>query len=249
MPAMLFVCLCVLTMSALAQQPVVVELFTSEGCSSCPPADKLLIKLSQQRHTNIANLIVLEEHVEYWNQGGFTDRFSGPTYTERQADYVKQFHLATAYTPQIVVDGHAQTSGNNGQAIQQLILNAAKTPKPAEVSLALTSPEKLQITVNGPDGAHMKVVFAVTEDDLVTSVRGGENNGRTLSHSATVHELRQVGSSSNGKFEKSIDLPAKPAWNKQNLRAIVLVEDAKSGTILGAADIAYPATNGSTPGK
>ena len=74
-------CFCLSSSSAVAQQPVVVELFTSEGCSSCPPADAMLVKLSHQRNTSIANLILLEEHVEYWNEGGWRDRFSGPAYT------------------------------------------------------------------------------------------------------------------------------------------------------------------------
>ena len=114
---------------AMAQQPVVVELFTSEGCSSCPPADAMLTKLSHQRNTSIANLILLEEHVEYWNDGGWRDRFSGPTYTQRQYDYVKDFHLATAFTPQIVIDGHLQASGNNPAQVQEFLLQAAKSTR------------------------------------------------------------------------------------------------------------------------
>src|SRR5208283_5000657 len=144
---------CVVTSPGFAQQPVVVELFTSEGCSSCPPADAMLIKLSHQRNTNIANLILLEEHVEYWNGQGWNDRFSAPDYTQRQYDYVKELHLKTAYTPQIVIDGRLQASGNDPSAVQQLILQEAKTAKPVAVSLHLVSPEKLQVTVNDPSRA------------------------------------------------------------------------------------------------
>src|SRR5215472_7705334 len=156
--------------SAIAQQPVVVELFTSEGCSSCPSADAMLIKLSHQRNTNIANLILLEEHVEYWNDGGWHDRFSGPTYTQRQYDYVKDLHLKTAYTPQIVIDGHLQASGNNPSQVQQFLLQAAKASKPATVTLNLTSPDKLQVTIDNPSRSKMEILFAVTEDDLTTKV-------------------------------------------------------------------------------
>ena len=228
-----------LAQPALAQQPVVVELFTSEGCSSCPPADAMLIKLSHQRDTNIAKLILLEEHVEYWNGPAFTDRFSAPIYTERQYDYVKDFHLATAYTPQIVIDGHLQTSGNNPREVEQMLLQAAKTPKPAAVSMHLVSPGKLQVTVDDPASAHLQVVLAVTEDDLTTNVRGGENGGRTLNHNAVVREWHRLGTTTDGKFDKTVNLPDKSDWKKENLRAIVLAQDPTSGTILGAAEIPY----------
>jgi hypothetical protein len=229
---------------AAAQQPVVVELFTSEGCSSCPPADAMLTKLSHQRDTNIAKLILLEEHVEYWNNGGWTDPFSGPTYTQRQYDYSKDLNLATPYTPQIVVDGHTQASGNNPQAVQQLILEAAKTPMPARVTLHRDSPDKLQVSVDNAAGAKLDVILAVTEDDLSNNVRAGENSGRTLTHSAVVRELHRLGSTADGKFDKTVSLPDKSGWKKDNLRAIVLVQNPSSGAILGAAEVPYVATAG-----
>jgi len=234
-------CLGLSVPNSMAQQPVVVELFTSEGCSSCPPADAMLTKLSHQRNTNIANLILLEEHVEYWNDGRWHDRFSGPTYTQRQYDYVKDLQLKTAYTPQIVIDGRLQASGNNPAQVQQFLLQAAKSPKPTPVTLHLTSPDKLEVTVDNPSRARMEVLFAVTEDDLTTNVRGGENGGRTLTHSAVVRELHKVGSTSDDKFDKVINLPDKSDWKKPDLRAIVLVQNPSSGEILGAAQIPYSA--------
>jgi hypothetical protein len=229
---------------SVAQQPVVVELFTSEGCSSCPPADAMLIKLSHQRSTNIANLILLEEHVEYWNDGGWHDRFSGPTYTQRQYDYVHKLHLATAYTPQIVIDGHLQTSGNKPADVQQFLLQAAKTPKPVAVTLQLTAPDKLQVAVDNPSRAKVDVLFAVTEDDLSTNVKAGENGGHTLTHSAVVRELNRLGSTSDAKFEKTVNVPQKSDWKKSDLRAVVFVQNASTGEVLGAAQTLYtpPAT-------
>ena len=90
-----------------------------------------------------AELILLEEHVEYWNSPGWTDRFSSSAFTQRQNDYVQQLHLATAYTPQIVIDGHLQGVGNNVAAVRRMIAEASNDPKPATVSLRLLSPEKL----------------------------------------------------------------------------------------------------------
>ena len=242
-------CLSFSVSSAVAQQPVVVELFTSEGCSSCPPADAMLVKLSHQRNTSIANLILLEEHVEYWNDGGWHDRFSGPTYTERQYDYVKDLHLRTAFTPQIVIDGHFEASGNNPAQVQQFLLQAAKAPKPATVTMHLAAPDKLEVTVDNPSRTKMAVFFAVTEDNLTTKVNAGENGGRTLTHSAVVRELRRVASTSDDKFDKVINLPDKSDWKKPDLRAIVLVQNPSSGEILGAAQILYSAPPPATGGR
>jgi hypothetical protein len=228
-----------LVASAWAQQPVVVELFTSEGCSSCPPADALLGTLSQHRILGNADVILLGEHVDYWDGQGWRDRFSSPEFTQRQNGYVRQLHLATAYTPQIVIDGHLQGSGGNGGNVQRLIEESAHSAKSATVTLNLVSPEKLQVMVTDSSGAKLQVLFAVTEDNLTTSVRGGENGGRVLKHAAVVHELRSLGNTSNGKFEKTISLPDKSDWKKEDLRAVVLVQNASSGQILGAADILY----------
>ena len=238
-----------MALPAAAQQPVVVELFTSEGCSSCPPADAMLTKLSHQRDTNIAKLILLEEHVEYWNNGGWTDPFSGPTYTQRQYDYTKELHLATPYTPQIVIDGHLQASGNNPHVVEQLILTAAKTPMPATVSLRQVSPDKLQVSVDNAAGPKLDVLFAVTEDNLTNDVRAGENSGRTLTHSAVVRELHRLGTTADGKFEKTVNLPDKSGWKKDNLRAIVLVQNPSSGVIVGAAQVPYAEPAAAATGK
>jgi hypothetical protein len=225
----------------LAQQRIVVELFTSEGCSSCPPADALLSQLSKQRNSTSIELILLEEHVEYWNGQGWNDRFSGPTFTQRQYEYEKQFHLASAYTPQVVIDGHVQTSGGNASAIQQRLAEAARVPKSATVALNFVSPDKLQITATDASNAKLRVLLAVTEDNLTTKVSGGENGGRVLKHDAVVRELRSLGTLSNGKFEKTVNVPDKSDWKTDDLRAIVLVQDESDDSIRGAASVPFNA--------
>lgn len=230
--------LAALSDTASAQQPVVVELFTSEGCSSCPPAEAMLIKLSHQRDTNIAHLVLLEEHVTYWNTSSFTDRFSTSDLTDRQSAYVKDLHLETPYTPQIVVDGKLQTSGNRPGTVQEYILDQAKVTKPATVTLQLAAPDRLQVTVSGPTDAKAQVLFAMTEDALSTSVNGGENKGRTLQHAAVVRSMESLGSLSNGHFDKTVKIPSKSDWNKSELHAVVLVQEKSSGAMLGAATVA-----------
>src|SRR5271169_150956 len=218
---------------AVAQQPVVVELFTSEGCSSCPPADALLTRLTLQPRSGNAELILLEEHVEYWNSPGWTDRFSSPIYTQRQDDYVKQLHLATAYTPQMVVDGHLQAVGSDAAAVQQMITEASQRPKLALVSLHFVSPEELQISVEDSGSGIRRVLLAVTENNLTSNVHGGENGGRVLRHSAVVRELHSLGTIANGQFATTVNLPAKSDWKRRDLHAIVLVQNPNSGLILG----------------
>jgi hypothetical protein len=230
---------CFTAIAAVAQQPVVVELFTSEGCSSCPPADALLSQLSKQRNSTSVELILLEEHVEYWNGQGWNDRFSGPTFTQRQYEYEKQFHLVSAYTPQVIIDGHLQTSGGNAAAIQQRLAEAAHAPKSATVALNFTAPDRLQVTATDPSNAKLRVLLAITEDNLTTKVGGGENGGRVLKHDAVVRELRTIGTLSNGRFEKTVNVPDKSDWKKDDLRAIVLLSDESDNSIRGAASVPF----------
>src|ERR1700757_1664605 len=109
-----------LTSTMLAgQNPVVVELFTSEGCSSCPPADALLLKLSRMDVSGLPQVIVLGEHVDYWNSPSWNDRFSSAQFTGRQQGYAQHFGLASPYTPQMVIDGQKQLVGNNPEEVGQ----------------------------------------------------------------------------------------------------------------------------------
>jgi hypothetical protein len=235
--------------SSATQQPIVIELFTSEGCSSCPPADALLGQLGQQRTGHSVELVLLGEHVEYWDGPGWKDRFSAPVFTQRQYDYVKDLHLATAYTPQVVVDGHLQASGGNGPAINRLIAEAARTTKPFNVSLHELSPDKFQVAVIGPAGPKLQVLLAITEDNLTTSVHGGENQGHTLTHTAVVRELHNLGSTSDGHFDKTISAKTKSDWKQQDLRAIVLVQDQSTGQIEGAASLLLASSGAPANGR
>jgi hypothetical protein len=235
--------------AARAQQNIVVELFTSEGCSSCPPADAILTALSRQRSKAGIELILLGEHVEYWNDQGWRDRFSAPTFTQRQYDYVRQLHLATAYTPQVVIDGHLQTSGGNASALQSMILESASSPKPASVTLKLVSPDKLQVVVTDSTDTRSVVLLAVTEDNLSTSVKAGENGGHVLEHNAVARDLHSIGTASNGTFDKVVTIPSKADWKKGDLRIAVLVQDPRSGAIRGAASVPLHAPGTPTTGR
>jgi hypothetical protein len=224
---------------ARAQTPVVIELFTSEGCSSCPPADALLVKLSQENPPSGAKLILLGEHVDYWNHIGWTDRFSSAAFSERQGDYANHLHLATVYTPQMVIDGYLQLVGNGEAEVDRDISKAAAEPKLAQVSLRWESPQKLHVAVQAPAAARSRVLLAITEDGLSTAIGGGENSGRTLHHAAVVRQLRELGAANNGQFETAVEVAPHPDWNPSKLKVAVLVQDQGSGRILGAALLDY----------
>ncbi|MBV8453755.1 MAG: DUF1223 domain-containing protein, partial [Deltaproteobacteria bacterium] len=214
--------------------PVVVELFTSEGCSSCPPADALLVKLSQE-----SGIIVLGEHVDYWNYQGWTDRFSSHDFTLRQEQYVRRFGLNSAYTPQMVIDGTKQLVGNDPQDVSSAIKSAAAEPDPSEVSLSWEGRDHLHVVVHTTAAAAAQIMLAVTEDGLSTAVHDGENNGRTLRHAGVVRVLRPLGTTANGSFDAVIKAPHHSDWKTQDLRAIVFAQEPKQGRMLGAAAIRW----------
>ena len=235
----LLLALAVLIFSALAsaQTPVVVELFTSEGCSSCPPADALLVKLSLQAG-NGTELVLLGEHVDYWNYIGWTDRFSSPQFSQRQSDYGRALHSQT-YTPQMVIDGTREFVGSDVSEAQRDIAAAAKEPKPAHVTLTWEGANRLHVSVQSSAQQSGTVLLATTEDGLSTAVQAGENGGRTLRHAAVVRQLKKVGDLRNGDFQATVDLTPRPDWNRDKLKLAVLVEEPATMKILGAGEVAY----------
>jgi len=223
---------------AFAQTPVVVELFTSEGCSSCPPADALLMKLSQQQAGAGTELVLLGEHVDYWNYIGWTDRFSSAQFSQRQSDYGRALH-SSVYTPQMVIDGSTEFVGSDASVARRNIAAAAKDPKRAQVTLRWDSNNRLHISVQSSSTEHSTVLLAVTEDGLSTSVEAGENGGRTLNHAAVVRQLREIGAVDKGALEANVDATPHAGWDAAKLKIVVLVQDPASMKILGAAMVPY----------
>lgn len=236
-----------------AQTPVVVELFTSEGCSSCPPADRLLSRLESPRYGNAGKskqvvmiapgveVIALGEHVDYWDSLGWKDRFSSPLFSARQQDYGKAFRLESVYTPQMVVNGQSEVLGSDSRAVQEAIAKAAREPH-AEVSIAMTSPQMLAFRIAKiPPGSHdADILLAVTESELVTPVYGGENGGRQLRHSAVVRSLSSLGrldAKRPGEYTATAQLNLRQDWNRPNLKLVLFVQDRTTRKILGAASV------------
>jgi hypothetical protein len=223
--------------------PVLVELFTSEGCSSCPPADALLAWLKAQQPVAPANIIVLEEHVDCWDQLGWHDRFSSHQFTERQASYAQHFHLDESYTPQMVVDGVDQFVGNDRTRALRAITRAAHTPKFAlTLTIPLLDGNRINAAIAAPPGSSLPKadLYAVlVESAASTNVLHGENGGRTLHHVSVVRAMQRIGSLSelsHDLLSVHFDLPAKA--NPANLRIVVFAQQPGQGAVLGVAQSA-----------
>jgi hypothetical protein len=219
-----------------ARKAVVVELFTSEGCSSCPPADELLGHLRQAKVVDGVEVVPLGLHVDYWNFQGWRDRFSSAAYSERQLKYVEKFRIPSAYTPQMVVDGAAEFVGDDAPRARYLIARAAARPAPVDVQVTLSA-DKLQVRVKSQPAAAGDVMLALTEDNLQSKVSAGENGGRELRHSAVVRDLRSLGRLHDGSFEAAVPLNLKKDWKRDDLRVVVFVQEPHNGPIDGAVSL------------
>ncbi|MGH9897508.1 MAG: DUF1223 domain-containing protein [Pyrinomonadaceae bacterium] len=227
--------------------PVIVELFTSEGCSSCPPADAVLTRLEQSQPITNVKVIALGQHVDYWNYLGWKDRFSAPIFGERQSQYAGLFGSGR-YTPQIVVDGSAELVGSNMSKARAVIAEAARNPK-ARINLSLAQPEgqtkkdelNLSIRVDGipsiTNGDTADVLLAITEDNLQSSVTSGENSGRALLHNGVVRQIGIIGNISSATFTAESDVRLADGWKHKNLNAVVFVQERQNRRIIGAAEI------------
>jgi hypothetical protein len=232
--------------STSAGAPVIVELFTSEGCSSCPPADALLARLEAQQPVANAQIIALEEHVDYWNDLGWVDPFSGAEWTERQQDYAISLGNRNPYTPQLVINGHTEFAGGRDQQALQVIAHAAKETK-TDVSVTPGPPDRhsehLDVAIgklgqNAASGDSPEVWLAITEAGLHSAVARGENAGRELNHASVVRVLRKIGTADQNKdvsFSRDVTVALDSGWKRENLRAVVFVQEKKNRRILGAA--------------
>lgn len=227
------------------RRPVLVELFTSEGCSSCPPADALLIRLEKEQPIQNAEIIALGFHVDYWDDIGWKDRFSSAAFTRRQHDYAEAFSANTVYTPQMVVDGHTQFVGSDSQRANTAIERAARTPKIAlRISAVAVGARRIKLSfqvpafrpLNASDTAELSM--AIAEADLFSEAKSGENSGRRLNHTAVVRHYRLLGAAKSGKeITREVELMLPAEWRLENCRAVAFLQERRSRLVLGAAHI------------
>lgn len=222
-------------MSAMLAAAVLVELFTSEGCSSCPPADAVLARLHRRQPVAGVELIVLSEHVDYWNSLGWKDPFSDSRFSDRQSDYGSR-----VYTPQAVVDGRIDVLGSDERAIVTAVTAAAREPhgtlRVAPAQKKINAPGgQVRIAVTGlSNHSDADVMVAVVEDNLVSKVERGENAGRTLSHTAVVRALQRVGTVPSGAAQWSAEVlvPSNDSWKEPRL--VAFVQDSRTRRVLAA---------------
>jgi hypothetical protein len=230
--------------------PVVVELFTSEGCSTCPPAEALLAQLEEGRLASNVQLIALEEHVDYWNDLGWVDPYSSREWTSRQYVYSEILGNRNPYTPQMVVDGSVEFVGNRTQQAREAILKAAnKVKTPVMLAQASsTSPGKANFSVKvGKLESESKrdaaeVWLAITETGLHSAVTRGENAGENLHHASVVRWMHKLGETKGDgeiSFGGDTNIPLQKEWKRENLKAVVFVQEKKSRRILGAAEVHF----------
>ena len=221
---------------------VLLELFTSEGCSSCPPADAFLKALDDAGRMDDVEIIAVEEHVDYWNRLGWTDPFSSHNWTERQERYARSFRHDGVYTPQLVVNGRSEVVGSSAREARPQIIEASKSPTAElHLSLASRSSQSAEVTIsveNIPPEAHAAELWlAVTERGLASNVLRGENEGRNLAHAAVLRSLTHVraqhADAGSGKATNHVALD--PSWKRENLRFVVFLQEPKTLHIFGAA--------------
>jgi hypothetical protein len=210
--------------------PVVVELFTSEGCSSCPPADGVLSRLAREQPIAGAQVIPLGMHVTYWDQLGWKDPASLADATARQQDYGRLFGEDRIYTPQAVIDGRDELVGSDETGVQRAVARAAERSHAHVTVSARYANNTIVAHVSVADVPSdvkdkLRTLVLVTEDGLSSVVTRGENGGRTLHHDAVV---RRVSSAT-----EIPDIP--PAWRRDRLNVVALVVGEPSRRIVGAA--------------
>lgn len=226
--------------SAPAQRAVLVELFTSEGCSSCPPADALLKQVNGTQTRGGELIVGISEHVTYWNSGGWSDPFSSSLYTERQNAYSRRFHLDGVYTPQMVINGAEQIVGSDrGELARAVQTEDAQDARLSLRILSLSVTHNL-LTVNfstvGELPAQGVDLMAVVADDAdVSSVLRGENSGRNLTHVAVARSISRV-ARVGAAGERTVQIPIPFALEGATGHHLILFAQAPgNGRVLGTA--------------
>ncbi len=218
-----------------AEAAVLVELFTSQGCSSCPPADELLRALDSKLE---ANIIPLSFHVDYWNYIGWRDPYSSKRWSARQKTYANAISNGRAYTPQLVVNGAEHAVGSRFEAIKDVV--ATQLANSSQVTFVggfeRTNDREIIVRTQAlnPHAASANLMIAVYENDLQTSVARGENNGKKLRNDFVVRELQDLGPLANGTTQHKAAFAIARDWRRENLGVVVFAQDQQSLIVTGA---------------
>ena len=225
-------------------RPVLVELFTSQGCSSCPPADRLVADLAAQPPGERA-VVPLAFHVDYWNYIGWQDPFSSAEWTARQRRYGAALGSGRIYTPELVVAGTADCVGTDASRLRRLAAAAAAEPERATVELrpAARSAASWSVTVKAqrqaqPGAPAAEVLVALYENGLETPVRSGENANRRLHNDRVVRRLLRAATlpAGGGSAEQRLEVPIDPSWGK-DVGLVAFVQEPSTLRVLAVAEV------------
>jgi hypothetical protein len=217
----------------------VIELFTSEGCSSCPPADELVGRI--QKEYKDQPVYILAFHVDYWNRLGWRDVFSNTEYSARQYEYAKYLNLSGVYTPQIVVNGKKEFVGSEEGTLRNAIKTGLQKTPSAQITLSDVKADQGKATLHYQtegNGNNSLLLLALVEKNAQSSVKGGENKGRNLSHVQIIRQLDKVILTNGRSGIESITLPKD--LNPQKWEIIALLQNTQTGEIIGATKQAFP---------
>ncbi len=211
-----------------AMPPVVVELFTSQGCSSCPPAEAFLNELADED-----GIIALELHVDYWDYIGWPDPFASPHITQRQRDYARELELRYVYTPQMVIDGRHNVVGSHRQQVRAAIGQATLRGKTLAVEFSDEDGGMIIIPAGRPPAGGATVWLAIYDGVHETDVERGENRGQKLKNRNVVRELEELAVWTGERLEIPVDLARVAALGRAG--CAILVQQGRTGPIIGAA--------------
>jgi hypothetical protein len=235
--------------------PVLVELFTSEGCSSCPPADAILANLDGKTSPTGQQIIALEEHVTYWNHLGWTDPFSLEFFSDRQNTYTENTGKDEVYTPQIVVNGAQEALGSDRNAVL-LAIRMEDRPMPLGVNVLSYAPNGKSLSVvfsvsGDVPNKGVEVLAVLADDHDSTQVARGENAGRTLSHVAVARSVGKGVVLKSGE-QTLVSIPISPALRAQpesGRRLVLIVQQRGQGRVIGLASEEISADFANASGK
>lgn len=214
----------------------VIELFTSEGCSSCPPADRLLERLDAWAAQNDQPVFALSFHVDYWNRLGWTDPYSSPDFTQRQRIYAAAAGARSVYTPQMIVNGSDGFVGSDAKLATQAVADALAVPQQADLEIARLpgGPETVQFEYRSRGLADATLSIALVQAAGTQDVPRGENTGRRLRHINIVRSFRTAEPAASGAGRASID---RPAGLNGPTRLLVYAQERRTKRVLAAASV------------
>jgi hypothetical protein len=216
------------------QSIAVVELFTSQGCSSCPPADALLHSLIQNSKSEDRTVYGLSFHVDYWNHLGWKDPYSQKEFAERQRHYAQIFNLSSVYTPQMIVNGKKEFTGSSKSKAGQAIYHVSLTPSMGLTGMVKKDMQELLVhyTLTGSP-AKFVLNAALVESDLQNTIKRGENSGKTLYHDNVVRAFTTVPLQSEGDL--TLSLPK--AVNLDKSSVILYIQDKETWEVAEALQL------------